>query len=37
MLASESGPGSAAGISALDIGLWGVLPYVIVVVLVGGP
>lgn len=36
MLASEAGPGSAVDISAMDIVLWGVLPYVMVVVLVGG-
>ena len=36
MLASEAEPGAAAAISALDIVLWGVLPYVMVVVLAGG-
>ena len=36
MLAFEAEPGSAVGLSALDIVLWGVLPYVMVVVLVGG-
>ena len=36
MLASETEPGSAVEISALDVALWGVLPYIMVVVLVGG-
>jgi len=36
MVASETEPGATTAISALDIVLWGVLPYVMVVVLVGG-
>lgn len=36
MLAFEAAAGSAVELSALDIVLWGVLPYVMVVVLVGG-
>ncbi|HET9348146.1 MAG TPA: respiratory nitrate reductase subunit gamma, partial [Arthrobacter sp.] len=36
MLVTETEPGSAVELSALDIVLWGVLPYIMVVVLVGG-
>ena len=36
MLIFETGPGAAVDLTALDIVLWGVLPYVMVVVLVGG-
>ena len=36
MLAAETGTDPAAALSTLDIVLWGVLPYVMVVVLVGG-
>jgi len=36
MLAFEAGAGPAVGLSALDILFWGVLPYAMVVVLVGG-
>ncbi|MGO4491234.1 respiratory nitrate reductase subunit gamma, partial [Arthrobacter sp. 2YAF22_2] len=36
MQAFEAAAGSAVELSALDIVLWGVLPYVMVVVLVGG-
>ena len=32
----ETQPGAAVELTALDIVLWGVLPYVMVVVLVGG-